>query len=104
MQKRNDSGEAAAEFYDNRRKWAERVSENHDVSHAAFRIGYWLAMRMNGDDQCCWYSVGEIAKRIGCSTKTVTEATANLERLGFMIVIRRPGKGSTYHLRFWWAA
>lgn len=103
MLKRNDGGEAAAEFYDHRRRWAEFTSEHADVSHAAFRVGYWLAMRMNGDDQCCWYRVDDIAKRIGCSTKTVTEATAQLERLGLMIVIRRPGKGSTYHLRFPWA-
>lgn len=115
MLKRNDNGEAAAAFYDKRRKWLDWMNEHEEISHAAFRVGYFLARRMNGDNQCCWFSVPEIAKRLGSgavrddaghiakikhvSTRTVSDAIRELERAGALIVVRRKGKGSTYYLR-----
>lgn len=57
---KNDNGQAAADFYDRRRKWAEYLSTHPNISDRAFRVGYWLSRRMNGDDQCCWYSVARI--------------------------------------------
>lgn len=97
---RNDTqGEASAAFYDKRRQWIDLVCEDHRVGHATFRVGHWLAKKMNGKDQCCWYSVAVIAKLLGVSTKTVTQATTELETLGLMIIIRQKGKGNTYHIR-----
>lgn len=99
MLNQNDNGEAAAAFYDKRRKWMDFICEMDRVSHATFRVGYWLARKMNGEDQCCWWSVGQIAKQVGVSTKTVTEATAELEALGLMLVVRKKGRGNTYFIR-----
>lgn len=98
MPKKNDDGQSAIEFYDKRRKWIDYMAERAEVSHAAFRVGVWLALRMNGDDQCCWYKVSEIAKRVGCSTKTVSEATKNLEAEGLMIVVRTLGRRNSYRI------
>lgn len=99
MLKRNDDGQAALEFYENRRRWIDYVLEHHGVSHATARVGIWLAKKMNGEDQCCWWSVGNIAKRVNMSTKTVSEATAELEAKGLMFVVRQKGKGNTYFIR-----
>ena len=97
---RNDAhGEAAAAFYDKRRMWLDLICEDRRLGHAAFRVGYWLAKKMNGKDQCCWYSVPLIAKQLGVSTKTVSAATTELETLGLMIVIRKAGRGNTYFIR-----
>jgi DNA-binding MarR family transcriptional regulator len=99
MLKRNDNGEAAAAFYDKRRKWRELLVEHPDVGHATFRVGYWLSMKMNGEDQCTWWSVKRIAEHLRVSTRTVSDATAELERLGLMLVVRESGKRNTYFIR-----
>jgi hypothetical protein len=99
---KNDNGESALAFYDDRRKWLDDLAENHDVGHAAFRVGFWLAKRMNGEDQCTWWSVDRIAKQLGISTRTVSDATTELETLGLMLVVREKGKKNHYHLRFKW--
>jgi hypothetical protein len=112
---KNDDGEAAAAFYDKRRKWLDWISEHDEISHAAFRVGYFIARRMNGDNQCCWFSVPAIAKRLGSgavrddaghirkvkrvSTRTVSDAIIELELAGALIVVRKPGRESTYYLR-----
>jgi len=103
MLKRNDDYESedqqAAAFYDARRKWIDLVLEHPSVSHATARVGVWLAKKMNGKDQCCWWSVGRIAKILHMSTKTVTQATTELDALGLMLVVRKKGKGNTYFIR-----
>lgn len=95
----NDNGEAAAAFYDKRRKWLDFVCGHPEVKHATFRVGYWLARRMNSDNQSTWWSVKRIAKTLGVDRKTVMDATAELERLNLLLVVRRLGKGNTYYLK-----
>lgn len=99
MLKRNDNGDAAAAFYDKRRKWMDLICEHPEVSDSCFRVGYWLARRMNGDDQCTWWPIKKIAKQTRCSQRTIHAATGNLERLGLMIVVRDPGLGNSYSIR-----
>ena len=96
---RNDNGEAALAFYDKRRKWCELICSHPDLGHGAFRVGYWLSQRMNGEDQCCWYSVRQIAKRIGVSTQTVIYALHQLEAANVLIVSRTLGRRSSYSIR-----
>ena len=93
---RNDNGEAAAAFYDKRRKWLEYVSEHPQVGHASFRVGFFIAQRMNGNDQASWYSVRQIAKRLSMSTRTVSDAIMELEGEGLLTPIRRLGRRSSY--------
>lgn len=95
---KNDNGEAAAEFYDRRRQWAEYVSTHVAVSDRAFRVGYWLSRRMNGEDRCCWYSVARIAKELGRKPRYVRYALAELRAANVLLVIEEPGKPNTYFL------
>lgn len=89
----------ATEFYENRQKWVDLVLEHHGVGHASARVGVWLARKMNGDDQCCWWSVGRMAKILGMSTRTISDATTELESQGLLVIVRRKGRGNTYFIR-----
>ena len=88
----------ALEFYENRTKWAEYLSTMDDLSDRAFRVGYWLSRRMNGDDKCCWYSVQGIAKRMGKSQRTIRYAIAELRERNVLIVIEEAGKQNCYFI------
>ena len=94
----NDSGDAARDFYDKRRKWADWISTHPAVSDRAFRVGFWLSRRMNGDDQCCWYSKREIARNMGKTFSYVERALAELRAANVMLIIEEPGKPNTYYL------
>lgn len=96
---KNDNGEAAAEFYDLRRLWAEYACKHAQVTDRAFRVGYWLSRRMNGNDRCCWYSIKRIAKEMGRSPRSVSRAVTELRAAGVMLVVEDPGKPSSYFLR-----
>lgn len=93
---RNDNGESAAAFYDKRRKWIDYVSERPEIGHAAFRVAFFIAQRMNGDSQASWYSVRQIAARLSMSTRTVSDAIMELECEGLLIPCRTLGRRSSY--------
>lgn len=99
MDLRNDHGEAAAAFYDKRRKWLDFICEMDALTDRAFRVGYWLAKRMNGRDQCCWYGIKEIGKRLAMSEDKVLRAIAELEEEGVLIVVREHRKPNSYSIR-----
>jgi len=99
MNLKNDDGQAAAAFYDKRRKWLDFICEMDGLSDRAFRVGYWLAKRMNGSDQCCWYGMKEISKRLTMSEDKVLRAVAELEERGVMIVVREHRKSNSYFIR-----
>ncbi len=96
--RRNDNGEAAAEFYHRRRLWLDYASTHDRLPDRGFRVGFWLAKRMNGDDQCCWYSVGRIAKEMGKSERYVRYGLADLKAANLMLVVASNGKTNSYHL------
>ncbi len=98
MSQKNDDGEAALEFYEKRQRWAEYLCTHAGVSDRAFRVGWWLSRRMNGDDQCCWYSVGRIAKEMSRSKSYVNRALAELRAANVVLVIEEKGKQNTYFL------
>lgn len=97
--KKNDRGEAAAAFYEKRRQWLDYLSTHHAISHADFRVAYFISKRMNGDDQSSWWHVKTIAKELGCSTHTVSVATMKLENLGLLIALRPARGGNEYFIR-----
>lgn len=99
MDMRNDNGESAAAFYDKRRKWLDFICEAPSLSDRAFRIGYWLAKRMNGDDQCCWYTIGQVVRQMRVSKATVIRALAELEDEGVLVVVRTHRKPNVYYIR-----
>lgn len=98
MLQRNDNGEAALDFYDKRRRWRDYVSTHAKVPDRAFRVGFWLSQRMNGNDQCCWYSVARIAKEMSRSQRYVRYALAELRAANVMLIIEDKGKPNTYFL------
>lgn len=99
MNLKNDDGEAAAAFYDKRRKWLDFICAMDGLSDRAFRVGYWLAKRMNGQDQSCWYGVKEIAKRLSTSEDKILRAVAELEDKRVLIVVREHRKSNIYYIR-----
>jgi hypothetical protein len=92
MDRQNDTGQAARQFYEKRRRWLDFLSTDSRVSHADFRVAYFIASRMNGDKQSSWWKVKAIAQQSGCSVRSVIYATANLEKLDLLIVVR-PKRG-----------
>lgn len=98
MLTQNDRGEAALEFYDKRRRWVEYIATHSAVSDRAFRVGYWLSQRMNGEDQCCWYSKGRVAKEMGRSIRYVQYALAELKAANVLLSIEEKGKVNTYFI------
>lgn len=99
MSKKNDDGQAAAAFYEKRRLWLDYLSTNHQITHADFRVAYFISKRMNGDDQSSWWHVKTIAKELGCSTHTVSAATMKLEDMGLLIALRPARGGNEYFIR-----
>lgn len=99
MSKKNDLGQAAEAFYEKRRTWIDYLCERDDISDRAFRIGHWLAKKMNGDDQCCWYSISKISKALSVSEAKVMRATLELETAGLLIIVRAHRKSNSYSIR-----
>lgn len=99
MDMRNDNGQAAAAFYDKRRKWLDFICGMASLPDRAFRVGYWLAKRMNGDDQCCWYTIDKIAICLSVKKHTVIRALADLEDAGVLVVVREHRKPNVYYIR-----
>jgi DNA-binding MarR family transcriptional regulator len=93
---KNDNGEAAAAFYDKRRKWLDYVNTNPRIGHASFRVAFFIAQRMSGENQASWYSVRQIADRLSMSTHTVSAAIVQLEAEGLLIPVRTLGRRSSY--------
>lgn len=99
MNDRTEKQKAADEFYRKRRQWIDYVCAHPDVNHADFRVAYFMARKINADDQTMWWSVERIASEMCVSTATVSSATARLQDAGLMIVIR-PARGrNTYSIR-----
>ncbi|RWO34767.1 MAG: helix-turn-helix domain-containing protein [Mesorhizobium sp.] len=99
VEKNGDDGGSTADFYDMRRQWIDYICEHRDVKHATFRIGYWMARRMNANDQAMWWTVKRMAKHLGVDRKTIMSAIAELDRLNLMVVHRTLGKQNRYSIR-----
>jgi hypothetical protein len=99
MLKRNDNGEAAAAFYEKRRKWLDYICEVDALSDRAFRVGYWLAKKMNGNDQCCWYTHKQIANRLQISEDKVVRSISELVDEHVLVVVKEHRKPNVYYIR-----
>jgi len=99
MNAEKDDPLSAADFYDMRRRWLDYICEVDRLSDRAFRVGYWLAKRMNGEDQKCWYTHKQIAKILSMSQDTVARAIAELEHEGVLVVVRNHRKPNIYSIR-----
>lgn len=111
----DDHGEAAAgssrlmpkkAFLAFRDEWIDYVNQCERLTHATTRVGTFIALRMNADDQCSYWPVAKIAKMIPrkpgkrMSTRTVSVAIEHLQREGLLIVWRRSRRENyVYSLR-----
>ena len=89
-------------FYIERAKWTDYVHERRDFSHADFRVAYFIASKINPDDDCMWYSVKSIAKGSRVSLATAEKAISKLD--GFRLIYigtRKIGRNTvnTYSFR-----
>lgn len=97
--KKNDKGQAARAFYDKRTQWINFIVECSDLKHSTVRIGVFIALRANADLQYSFWTVRKIALQIGCSTKTVSEATSELVDHNLLIVFPHKGRVNGYQIK-----
>lgn len=77
-----------AAFLALRDDWLDYVNQCHDLKHATTRVGTFIALRMNADHQASWWPVRRIARALGCSTRTVSDAIAELRAANLLLVSR----------------
>lgn len=90
MLKRPDDN--ASTFYAFRGMWLDHLVERQDLTHGDFRVAYFIASKINPDDECMWWGVKTIAEEMGVSIGTVTNATERLIKAD-LIVITKGQKG-----------
>lgn len=69
----------ADSFYIERAKWCDYVHSRRDFTHAEFRVAYFIASKINADEDCMWWSVKSIASEIPASLATVEKTIAKLD-------------------------
>lgn len=89
-------------YYEHRGKWIEAIFNRPDVTHADFRVLYFIAKRSGHEHRGCFWSVPMIADKCQCSTKSVSEATAKAGREGWLKVKTNPGRQNFYAPIFFW--
>lgn len=94
--------EAEELYYANRNKWIEAVFRDTEITHADFRVLYFLARRSGYEHQGCFWSVPKIAAECQCSTKSVSVATTRAAEAGFLKVVNNPGRKNFYAPLFFW--
>lgn len=83
-----------------RDRWVDRLSTSREISHATFRVAYFIARRSNYANLGMDWSVADIAGQVGCSTKTVSDATVQLSKMGLLKVQQTKRQNNFYELVF----
>jgi len=73
-------------FYIERAIWADYVHARKDFTHAEFRVAYFIASKINPDDDCMWWTVKNIAKGAQASVATALQAIDKLDRFRLIYV------------------
>lgn len=89
-------------FYENRSKWIEEMFDHPEITHADFRVLYFIGRRSGFENRGMYWTVPLIARRCQCSTHTVSAATAKAAKLGYLKVMQSPGKENFYSPVFYW--
>jgi hypothetical protein len=89
-------------YYENRSKWIEEMFDHPDMTHADFKVLYFIGKRSGFENKGMYWSVSLIARRCQCSTRTVSDATTKAANLGWLRVLQSPGKENTYEPIFYW--
>lgn len=77
-----------AAFLALRDDWLDYVNQCPALKHATTRVGTFIALRMNASEQASWWPVNRIAEAVGCSTRTVSDAIAELQQENLLVVSR----------------
>lgn len=91
--------ESKRAFLQMRSVWIDTVIRDKSIDHALARVGLFIASTTNHKDQYMWWFVKSLAKELGVSTGTVTNATLLFEKRGLMIVRRNKRLGNEYRIR-----
>ena len=91
MDKNNFGRLSDSAFLQTRDEWIDYVNQCQTLSHAAARVGTFIALRMNVVDRCSWWPVKRIAVALGCSTRTVSDGIAQL-MMENLLVVHRPNR------------
>lgn len=67
------------------------------IQWQAFAVGIALSTFMNSDGEC-YPSRAALAERCGLKPNKISEAVADLEERGLIVVERGPGRGNRYRL------
>lgn len=86
-------------FYAFRGQWLDHLVVRHDLTHADFRVAYFLASKINAEDKCMWWSVSSIARELPVSIATITAATDKLTEAGVLVVTTRAKGAYSYGMR-----
>lgn len=93
---------AAEAYYENRSKWIEAVFNDPDISHADFKVLYFIGKRSGFANRGMYWSVPRIADKCQCSTHTVSVATGKAAKKGWLKILQVPGKENYYVPTFFW--
>jgi hypothetical protein len=76
-------------FYIDRAKWMDYVHGRRDFTHGEFRVAYFIASKINPEDDCMWYSVKRIARETPASLATVEKTIAKLDQCRLIYLGKR---------------
>lgn len=83
-----------------RAKWVDHANGSSLLTHVQSRIAIFIALRTNAIKRHSYWSVGNIAKALDCSTKSVSDTTTLLEDLKLLHVVRSKRGGNKYFIRW----
>lgn len=85
-------------FLHRRNFWIDYVNADYRLSHAAVRLGTFLALRMNENRQFCDWTVEKLHDATHISTAGITRCTQQLEGFKLLKVDRAHRAGNRYEL------
>lgn len=92
-----------AAFLALRDDWIDAVNQCDRLTHAATRVGTFIAFRMDAAKQHSYWPVDKIAKMLPrapgkkMSTRTVSDAIAQLVAAGFLVVTRPNRRANQFY-------
>lgn len=75
-------------FYAFRGRWLDYLATRRDLTHADFRVAYFIASKINPADECMWWGVKRIALELSVSISTVTGAIRRLDQKGLITIVK----------------
>ena len=88
-------------FYTERGAWTDYVCDRKDLTHAEFRVAYFIASKTNPNEGCMWYSVKRIAAESFVSLAVVTATIEKLDKSRLIMIGKRKIGRQTVNTYMW---